>query len=283
MLTAQQLNHMEREGFLVLPSLVPAPTIATLVDCVDIVQSETEAGFASGWPRFAAASPEYATVAQMYSWRPILDCVEQLIGGPAQVTGGEMLDKAATDSKDQKLETHPSHRGNWDIQWHQDTGIYVDRLSLADPPRRRLAHPPPVYSTTAGELTRNVSVRVALDDQPAAKGPLCVFPRSHTEHHDREEWREKYSDDRGIVIEQAAGDVLLYRPLTMHRSDRVVEGTPGQRRTLYLHFGPLDLRLPIGGGASEEVGVLYAEQSPWDLPIPLVPVDAVTRRGKARL
>ena len=284
-LTAQQCEHMETQGFVVLPSLVPASTVNLLLECVDKVQAETSTGFASGWPRFADSSPEYSVVAQMYSFRPILARVEQLIGGPAQCTGGEMLDKAAVAPKDHPGTAVAGHRGNWDIQWHQDTGIYVDALSPEDPPRHRLEGPPPVYNTTNNELSRNVSVRVALDDQPAVKGPLCVYPASHTQHHDREQWRKQYSDDHGVMIEQASGDVLFYRPLTMHRSDRVADGTPGQRRTLYLHFGPLDLRLPIRTNHAETM--LYSEQSPWahctTLPIPLTPRDDVagTSRGGA--
>lgn len=278
-LTAQQLEHMEKQGFVVLPSLVPPSIVNLVLECVDKIQAESTAGFTSGWPRFADSSPEYSVVAQMYSFRPILARVEQLIGGPAQCTGGEMLDKAAVTPKDHLGTAVAGHTGNWDIQWHQDTGIYVNALSPKDPPRHHLEDPPPVYSTTNNELARNVSVRVALDDQPAAKGPLCVYPASHMQHYDREQWRQQYSDDRGVMIEQAAGDVLFYRPLTMHRSDRVADGTPGQRRTLYLHFGPLDLRLPIGIIGAETV--LYSEQSPWahctSLPIPLTPRDVVER------
>ena len=155
---------------------------------------------------------------------------------------------------------------------HQDTGIYVDALPGEAPRADRVNEPPAVYRTESDELARNVTVRVALDPQPEAKGPLVVRPRSHHYNYFGDGrcghafLRHKFSDGGGVTVEQQVGSALFYRPLTLHRSEEMRE--PGHRRTLYMQYGPMGLRLP---GQPDT----YAALSPWPLPCPLRPVDTV--------
>ena len=220
MLTAAELKQFEREGVLLVKQLVDPATLAAVRAAVMALET-TENAFKSGWPRLAGLGGHYTTVATMFQFRPLLSKVEQVVGGPAQCCGGEMLDKSlspATASADSQEGGSKGRGSNWAIQWHQDTGIYVDQLRDSDPRTDRVMSPPPVYRTKgqgeqllpsfhtdnshclpcslsplsdilrplpshlvlvseATELARNVTCRLAIDDQPAARGPLgCVHP-----------------------------------------------------------------------------------------------------------
>ena len=106
--TAEELHAMERDGVLLVPNLLRGHDLDAVRAAV-LALERTETAFAAGWPRFAEQSAEYAAVARLYSLRPLLGLVEQLVGGPAQCTGGEMLDKSEGDDDE-------AARGNWGIQ-----------------------------------------------------------------------------------------------------------------------------------------------------------------------
>ena len=103
--TPEELHAMERDGFLLVPNLLRGHDLDAVRAAV-LALERTETAFAAGWPRFAEQSAEYAAVARLYSLRPLLSLVEQLVGGPAQCTGGEMLDKSEGDDDE-------AARGNW--------------------------------------------------------------------------------------------------------------------------------------------------------------------------
>jgi ectoine hydroxylase-related dioxygenase (phytanoyl-CoA dioxygenase family) len=81
-----------------------------------------------------------------------------------------------------------------------------------------------------------VSARVALDDVVEENGPLLVAPGSHTDAN-----LEGLSIDQDLVarahpIHMRAGDVLLMRPLLLHRSGPSHPDTIRHRRTLHFEF-----------------------------------------------
>ncbi|MGE3175708.1 MAG: phytanoyl-CoA dioxygenase family protein, partial [Planctomycetota bacterium] len=86
-------------------------------------------------------------------------------------------------------------------------------------------------------LERVLGVRLHLDPCDADDGALCVVPGSH--RHGRLDpaaaaaLRERSGEEPCVA---AAGDVLLLRPLLLHRSPKSTSARP--RRVLHFVFGP---------------------------------------------
>ncbi|MEC9378474.1 MAG: phytanoyl-CoA dioxygenase family protein, partial [Candidatus Latescibacterota bacterium] len=142
--------------------------------------------------------------------------------------------------------------------WHQDNGIYVDRIPRGAPQDIRGGLP--VYSTLGMEMADNVSCRISLDVAGDSTGGLYVLPGSHRENYGgNDKVKERFGAERGVLAHQEPGSALCYRPLLLHRAEKMVEA--GRRRILHLQYGPDDLRLP------------GTETYCWPQPRPLSPVD----------
>lgn len=177
-------------------------------------------------------------------YRPVLQLAEHLVGGPVQTTGGLLIAK--------------DPESNWDIPWHQDTGIYVAATPPGEPEDIRDGLP--VYTTKHLELSSNVTCRLALDPALADSGGLYVLPGSHQKNLGQgADFKERIVGETGVLAPQPLGSALFYRPLILHRSEKMA--VPGFRRILHLSYGPMDLRLP------------GAQIYPWSQPCPLTPVD----------
>jgi hypothetical protein len=134
---------------------------------------------------------------------------------------------------------------NWKVPWHQDLTIAVKQRH--DVPgfgpwtiKDRVAHthaPVPL-------LQHMVALRIHLDDCGPESGPLYVLAGSHL--HGRlgaQEiaWWSEHAPP--VRCTAARGEVLLLRPLVVHRSspaERV-----GHRRVLHLEFAAGDLPRPL--------------------------------------
>lgn len=123
---------------------------------------------------------------------------------------------------------------NWFVPWHQDCVITVDRrlpgkagfLNWTTKGNYAGVQPP-------RELLEQVwTMRIHLDDATAANGALWVLPGSHTRGFIRSE--EPVNENDAKLVEAACGDVLLMRPLLLHRSSRATVNLP--RRILHLEF-----------------------------------------------
>ncbi|MBI2506352.1 MAG: phytanoyl-CoA dioxygenase family protein [Candidatus Latescibacteria bacterium] len=176
----------------------------------------------------------------------MLALVEQLIGSPVRVTGGLLLDK------------DPQH--NWEVPWHQDTGIYVAETPPGEKDDVRGGLP--VYSTRGLELAGDVTCRLALDPALVDSGGLYVLPGTHREHLGKTV-AERFGSEKGVSAPQPIGSALSYNPLILHRSEKMTSAQQ-HRRILHLSWGPADLRLPDG-----------AQIYPWPQPCPLTPVEAL--------
>lgn len=123
---------------------------------------------------------------------------------------------------------------NWFVPWHQDSVITVNRRL----PGKEGFINWTTKGTYAGvqpprELLEQVwTMRIHLDDATAANGALWVLPGSHTRGFIRSE--EPVNESDAKLVEAACGDVLLMRPLLLHRSSRATVNLP--RRILHLEF-----------------------------------------------
>jgi ectoine hydroxylase-related dioxygenase (phytanoyl-CoA dioxygenase family) len=128
----------------------------------------------------------------------------------------------------------------WSLPWHRDLTIAVRDTSDAPGEFRRptvKAGVPHIEAPTwlLGDM---LTARVALDGVLEENGPLLVIPGSH-----RDVGAERLPGDeelatRAHAIHVRAGDVLLIRPLVVHRSRASRTGTRRHRRTLHFEFAP---------------------------------------------
>jgi ectoine hydroxylase-related dioxygenase (phytanoyl-CoA dioxygenase family) len=171
----------------------------------------------------------------------VLSLLEDLFGEPPAVVGGIMIAKSPSD--------------NWAIPWHQDTGVWVDRIPPGEPEDIRGGHP--VVRTRGLELARCVNARIHLDDALPETGGLWVLPGSHARNLGAD-GPKQVEHEAGVPAAAPVGSVLFYVPLLFHRSEKGAD--EAKRRVVHLSYRPASLRLPFAGWY------------PWGLPEPVTPV-----------
>jgi ectoine hydroxylase-related dioxygenase (phytanoyl-CoA dioxygenase family) len=90
-----------------------------------------------------------------------------------------------------------------------------------------------------------LTARIALDEVVDENGPLLVIPGSHRDVSAEELPTALELEPRTRPIHMRAGDVLLIRPLVVHRSGPSRPGTIRHRRTLHFEFAAEET-LPAG-------------------------------------
>lgn len=249
-LTQEQRAHFRDQGYLVVENVITqaeAEVLRSAIEQLGLSRHPGDIGL--------SASDNYLTVihdlpkrsgalARIIQYRPVLSLVEQLLGYPVRVTGGLLLDK------------DPQH--NWEIPWHQDTGIYVEKIPPGEPEDVRGGLP--VYSTRGLELAGDITCRLALDPAGAESGGLYVLPGTHRQHLGKDV-AARFGSEKGVLAPQQTGSALFYTPLVLHRSEKM-SSAQNHRRILHLSWGPADLKLPDG-----------AQLYPWPQPFPLTPVE----------
>ena len=130
----------------------------------------------------------------------------------------------------------------WSLPWHRDRAIAIkDHGTIAGDFKRPtvkagVAHvEAPIWL-----LRRMATARVALDDADDENGPLWVVPGSH-----RDAGTGEALLSLACPVPMAAGDVLVLRPLVLHRSEASRPGTARHRRTLHFEFAAASI-LPRG-------------------------------------
>lgn len=252
MLTQPQLDHFRDQGYLVVEGVLTTAEIEVLKEAVARLEQEGDRQDLSlKWSKENLTTildlPVRAgSLSRLLQYRPVLSLVEQLAGAPLRVAGGLLLDK--------------DPENNWEIGWHQDTGICVAAIPPGKPEDIRGGRP--FYRTKGLELARDVACRIALDPATAESGGLYLLPGSHRANlGSGDHVKQRFAAEQGIPAQQAPGSALCYCPLTLHRSEKMA--LPGRRRILHLRYSLADLKLP---GA-----VPY----PWPQPCPVTPLDSL--------
>ncbi len=124
---------------------------------------------------------------------------------------------------------------NWKVPGHQDLMMPVER-EVAEPGfsgwNRKLGV---VYVEPPAEVLSNlVALRVHLDACSAANGALAVVPESHRRGKLRDADITAIPSDDFTICDAAAGDILLMKPLLVHRSSQGTE--PSHRRVLHIVY-----------------------------------------------
>jgi hypothetical protein len=227
------LAALDRDGFLLVPGVVPREELGDLLADLAAVLSEHQQAApvrSTGGNIYAARNllalwPAAATLAE----RPPLPSILAEVLGP-----GYGLVRALYFDK-------PPDR-TWALPWHKDLTVAVgdNRLPSAafTKPTRKAGVP---HAEAPLEvLERMLSVRFHLDAMTEENGPLRVLPGSH---RTGKTLRCEGFDSRTILSE--AGDALLMRPLLTHASNCSRPDTSHHRRVVHLEFAATE-DLPDG-------------------------------------
>lgn len=129
-----------------------------------------------------------------------------------------------------------SERTNWSLAWHQDRTICVRERMEVDgfgpwSVKAGLHHVAPPFEL----LARMVTLRVHLDDVPAANAPLLIAPGSHRHGRVPVDEVEGVAAHYGTVnCLASAGDVWAYATPILHASEAA--SRPARRRVLQVDF-----------------------------------------------
>lgn len=129
---------------------------------------------------------------------------------------------------------------NWKVPGHQDLMMPVEREE-AEPgwsgwcTKAGVVHAEP----PAEVLETLLTIRIHLDDCPASNGALAVIPASHRRGKLDDAALGRLAPEAYVVCGARAGDLLLMRPLLVHRSSPATE--PHHRRVLQVTYAPAPL------------------------------------------
>src|SRR5579863_960126 len=148
-LTKQQLQQFDKEGYLFLPELFSAEEVAALRSEADGIYAENRPEIwreKSGSPRTAFAAHTYNEAFRLLGSHPrLITPVEQVFGEQLYMHQYKINAKSAFDGE------------VW--QWHQDYGTWARDDGMPQP--------------------RAMNISVFLDEVLPINGPLMLVPRSH--------------------------------------------------------------------------------------------------------
>lgn len=208
------LEEIERVGFAVLGTAVPAELLGATVDEFNRIEGRAGTRCALDRPSIAAlAAFEGLTIHARRIVGPTATCVRAILfaKGPG---------------------------ANWKVRWHQDTVVSV--------PRRFDAPGWTAWSVKEGQvcvrppvevLERRLILRVDVDGSGPHNGGLRLVPGSHRHGVlDVEASRALRAAGATLTPEVPAGGALVMRPLLLHAS--AVSENDAPRRIVHLEFAP---------------------------------------------
>ncbi|MBX3317076.1 MAG: phytanoyl-CoA dioxygenase family protein [Phycisphaeraceae bacterium] len=206
------VQNIADRGFAACSHVIDPHAIAEMRESLPIVPS-------GGLRNALAISELLAALARADALRAL---ARSVLGGTARVTRAILFDK--------------SPNANWRVPWHQDTTIAVKERrdvpgfgpwSIKD----GVVHVRPPASV----LERVLTLRLHLDPCSETNGPLIVLPGTHRKGF-LGEHESRVSIESIVPVTCAAdvGDVVAFRPLLMHSSQKAQVAT--HRRVLHLEF-----------------------------------------------
>lgn len=217
-------GEVEKLGFCLVPKLAGDSLIEDIK--ATLIQSEIARAERGGQTYGARNLLHLAKVRAVPAEPKIASSLRALLGPAFLAVRGLFFDKM--------------EGANWPVPWHQDLSLAVrERHDLPGwsnwTVKRGVTHVQP----PAEILSRMVTMRLHLDDCPAANGPLRLIPESHRRGVlGRNQIAAEVKKQPEIVL-AGAGDVLFMRPLVLHASSPAQ--TPHHRRVLHLEFAPVGL------------------------------------------
>jgi ectoine hydroxylase-related dioxygenase (phytanoyl-CoA dioxygenase family) len=218
------IEQLDRDGFVVVPSVLPPALITELASDVEPLLREFPAGIRA----LATKVPNVRRLAQS---KPIRDLVEPVLGADARLVRSILFTK--------------STEANWQVAWHQDLAIAVQQRAEVDgfvswSMKDGAPHvQPPVHV-----LDCMLSVRLHIDRADENNGALWLSPGSHRLGRIPAGEAASAADRLGKTLcAVKAGDALLFRPLTLHASRKALVDSP--RRVIHFEFANVTLPAPL--------------------------------------
>ena len=217
-------QKLDSEGYVILPAIVPAREVSTLLAWLSALDLGPLRG---GIRRIERQLPAVAALATA---ERLLNRVRPCLPGEPQLVRAIYFDK--------------SPRNNWSVTWHQDRTVSVRQRFRAAGWK--------AWSVKAGAwhvqpplavLENMATLRLHLDPADRENGCLKVLPGSHRKGVlAAAEMQVLVDRSEPVFCEVPAGGALMMRPLILHASEKVFNGKP--RRVL--HFEYSCHRLPEG-------------------------------------
>lgn len=210
-------TQVERDGFALRETVVPAPLLDALLDVVKPRwgSSRHRAGLRNLWL-------EEPLVRRILQEHLLPELVRPVLGPGAFPVRSLWFDKTAS--------------ANWGVPWHQDLAIAVrERIETPGFTGWSVKDGLPHVHPPAGVLADMLAVRLHLDDCGPDNGPLRMLPGSHVGGRlpDAELDRWQTATQPVECCTRRGGAVLL-RPLLLHASSPARQ--PGHRRVLHVEF-----------------------------------------------
>ena len=218
------MDNLDRQGFAIVPRVIDEVLRLELLQDVEEFVSPTAVGFRGLTRRIESV----ARLAQSPMIRAI---VEPVLGREARLVRSILFNK--------------NEVANWQVAWHQDLAIAVQKRVEVDgfvswSAKDGLPHVQPPVAI----LEQMLNVRVHLDPADGTNGALWVSPGSH--RSGRLPANEAADTAKRLgkhLCKVDAGDVLLFRPLTLHASRKATSNRP--RRVIHLEFAGVALPAPL--------------------------------------
>jgi ectoine hydroxylase-related dioxygenase (phytanoyl-CoA dioxygenase family) len=217
-------TKLDRDGFAIVRSVVDETLRSELVREIEESVSPSVAGIRELTRRVPIAG-------QLAESPIIRGLVEPVLGTEAQLVRSILFNKSET--------------ANWQVAWHQDLTIAVrTRVETEGFGSWSTKDGVPHVQPPVDVLERMLNVRLHLDVADESNGALYVSPGSHRlgriAASEAAATAERLGKELCVVN---AGDVLLFRPLTLHASRKVTSSRP--RRVIHLEFAGVSLPTPL--------------------------------------
>ena len=223
-ISTETLSKLKREGFAIVPSVIDESLRLRLLRDIQKSVPSVSAGVRD-------VTRKIESVRSLAQSKMIRALVEPVLGPEVRLVRSILFNK--------------NEDANWNVAWHQDLAIAVNKRVEIDgftcwSNKNGMPHvQPPVQI-----LEQMLNVRIHLDAADEMNGGLWVSPGSH--HLGRIPANEaaRAAKHLGIkVCAVAPGDVLLFRPLTLHASRKAISSHP--RRVIHLEFAGIALPPPL--------------------------------------
>ena len=127
-------------------------------------------------------------------------------------------------------------RANWTVPGHQDRIIAI---AGATERKHRIRDGIAYAELDAQTLAGLIALRIHFDVADGDTGALCVVPGSHRNGVMTNGQIREIPVERYVPCTAAAGDVLVLRPLLLHRS--APSRGDGQRRVLHVVYATMEV------------------------------------------
>lgn len=186
----------------------------------------------------AVSDPVYHRSGGAFAARGLLRKVPAL-GRQLEASGIDALASAALGERAVPIDAtfFDKHaRANWTVPGHQDRIVAVSSTTNR---KHRIRDGIAYAEVDAQTLAGLIALRLHFDATDVDSGALCVVPGTHRNGVMTHLQILEVPLERYLPCAAAPGDVLLLRPLLLHRSSP--SRSDGQRRVLHVVYAPKEL------------------------------------------